>query len=289
MQNRSKIKKAELLEHPAAQDPIQEIESAMLDMPQIDCPVAHHFGPGIYIREVTLPAGIIALGHSQRFKHLNILVTGKVAIVAGDRVRVLEAPMIYVGEPGRKAGYVIETCVWQNIYATEETDIDKLEAHFLDKSDTWEKHNDEKLKLALLGRHEDRLDYKAMLKECGFNEEIVRKQSENEEDQIPMPSNYAAHISVRDSEIEGQGLFLTQPVTSKTAIAAARVGGNRTPAGRYVNHSKTPNCYYKFIGEDIYLVSLRQINGCIGGDKGEELTVDYRQSLSLSRKIKCQA
>lgn len=289
MANDTKIDTAELLESPATQDPIQEIESAMLEMPQIDCPVAHHFGPGVYIREVTLPAGIIALGHSQRFKHLNILVTGKVAIMDGDKVRVLEAPMIYVGEPGRKAGYVIETCVWQNVYATEETDIDKLEAHFLDKSDTWEKHNDEKLKLVRLSHHEDRVDYEAMLKECGYSEKIARKQSENEKDQMPMPENWASFTSVRESEIQGKGLFLTWPVDEGATIAPARINGLRTSAGRYVNHSKDPNCHYIMTGDVIYLVSMRPISGCVGGNKGEELTVDYRQSLSLSGEIECQA
>ena len=37
---------------------VADLEKEMLEMPQADCPVAHHFGPGIYIREVTLPAGI---------------------------------------------------------------------------------------------------------------------------------------------------------------------------------------------------------------------------------------
>ena len=34
---------------------IEKVESHLLDLPQVECPVVHHFGPGIYIREVTLP------------------------------------------------------------------------------------------------------------------------------------------------------------------------------------------------------------------------------------------
>ena len=60
---------------------VADLEKEMLGMPQADCPVAHHFGPGIYIREVTLPAGIFAVGHTQRYEHLNIMLTGKVAII----------------------------------------------------------------------------------------------------------------------------------------------------------------------------------------------------------------
>jgi SET domain-containing protein len=73
-------------------------------------------------------------------------------------------------------------------------------------------------------------------------------------------------------------------------IAPARIAGKRTPAGRYVNHSMNPNC--KYIADengDIYLVSLRDIDGCKGGGCGEELTVDYRQALILNMELStCQ-
>lgn len=262
---------------------IEQIEAAMLNMEQADCPVAHHFGPGIYVREVTLPKGIIAVGHSQKFEHLNIMLTGKVAMVDGDQVRVLEAPMIFVGQPGRKVGYVMETCVWQNIYATEETDIDKLEEMFLDKSETWQAHENALSVFRDSERQEDRDDFFNMLAEVGFDPKTVREQSENEDDQIEMPKPWATATSVRDSDIEGKGLFLSWPVEPGTLIAPARLGGKRTPAGRFVNHSKNPNCIFIKNDEDnVYLVSTKSIRGCAGGDKGEELTVDYRQALSLS-------
>ena len=45
--------------------------------------------------------------------------------------------MIYDGD-----GYILKDMVWQNIYATDETDVEKLEAMFLDKSQTWQEHLD---------------------------------------------------------------------------------------------------------------------------------------------------
>ena len=33
---------------------------------------------------------------------------------------------------------------------------------------------------------------------------------------------------------------------------------------------------------DIYLVALRDIAGCKGGNLGEEITVDYRQALTVT-------
>lgn len=269
---------------------IADLEKEMLDMPQADCPVAHHFGPGIYIREVTLPAGIFAVGHAQRYEHLNIMLTGKVAIVDGDQVRVLEAPLIFTGKPGRKVGYVLETCVWQNVYATNETDIDTLEAHYLDKSENWKAYDKEQSEIAHALNQHNRDDYAQVLKEFGFDANTARQQAEEESDQIDMPVAFKAVVQVRDSNIEGKGLFLSWHITAGQIIAPARISGKRTPAGRYVNHSTSPNC--KYIADekgDIYLVSLRDIDGCKGGNKGEELTVDYRQALTLNKELStCQ-
>ena len=269
---------------------VADLEKEMLEMPQADCPVAHHFGPGIYIREVTLPAGIFAVGHAQRYEHLNIMLTGKVAIVDGDQVRVLEAPLIFTGKPGRKVGYVLETCVWQNVYATNETDIDTLEAHYLDKSKTWEAYDKEHSKIEHELNQHNRVDYAQVLKEFGFDADTARQQAEEESDQIDMPNVFKAVVQVRDSNIEGKGLFLSWHIAAGQIIAPARIPGKRTPAGRYVNHSMNPNC--KYVADengDIYLVSLRGIDGCKGGSKGEELTVDYRQALTLNKELsKCQ-
>lgn len=269
---------------------IADLEKEMLDMPQADCPVAHHFGPGIYIREVTLPAGIFAVGHAQRFDHLNIMLTGKVAIVDEGKVRVLEAPMIFTGKPGRKVGYVIETCVWQNVYATEETNIDALEAYYLDKSENWKAYDKEQSNIIYALNQPDHDDFEQVLKDFGFNAETVRQQSEDESDQIDMPVAFKAVAQVRDSNIEGKGLFLSWHTMSGQIIAPARIAGKRTPAGRYVNHSMNPNC--KYVADengDIYLMSLRDIDGCKGGGCGEELTVDYRQALALNMELSaCQ-
>jgi len=263
---------------------IEQVESHFLDLPQVECPVVHHFGPGIYIREVTLPAGTLAIGHAQRFEHLNIMLTGAVAMVGDDgQTKVLRAPMIFVGKPGRKLGYVLETCIWQNVYATEERDIDKLESMFLDKSATWQAHAEAAKQFEAYHRREDREDFDLVVRLSGFTHEVVRAQSENLHDQIKMPEGFAPKFTVRDSAIEGKGVFLSAPVEVDEVIAPARIDGFRTPAGRYTNHAKTPNA--KFVKDqsgDIWLVATQRIAGCAGGSQGEEVTVDYRQALALS-------
>jgi SET domain-containing protein len=69
-------------------------------------------------------------------------------------------------------------------------------------------------------------------------------------------------------------------------IAPARIADNRTVAGRYVNHSKSPNCeYVKWPDGDIYLVAKTNIQGAKGGEPGDELTVDYRQALNVAGRL----
>ena len=66
-------------------------------------------------------------------------------------------------------------------------------------------------------------------------------------------------------------------------IAPARIDGKRTPAGRFTNHSKTPNAEMVLSGNgDIFLFAKQSISGCKGGNVGAEITVDYRQAMALS-------
>lgn len=263
---------------------LEQLESHMLNLPQVECPVVHHFGPGIYIREVTLPAGTFAVGHAQRHEHLNIMLSGAVAVLGDDgEVNVLHAPLIFTGQPGRKVGVILETCIWQNVYPNpdDERNVDVLEAKWLDKSGTWQAHESAK-QLSLIDSHdEDRMDFLKVVKLAGFDEATVCAQSENQVDQIPMPDGFA-RVTVRPSPIEGQGIFLSYPAEQGELIGPARLNGMRTPLGRYTNHSRTPNAVFVKHGDDIYLYALRRIAGCTGGSQGEEVTIDYRQALALS-------
>jgi hypothetical protein len=186
---------------------IQTVEKEFLKQEQVDCPVVHRFGPGIYIREVTLPAGCFSIGHYQKTEHLNIMLTGKVIMVKDDGTHVeLEAPQTFISKPGRKIGYIIDTVVWQNVYATDETDVEKLEEMFLEKSITWKEHQEAEKLLLTFNNKDDIDDYYDVLESFGFTEEVVREQTENLEDQIPMPfGNYKFMIG--ESFIQGKGVL----------------------------------------------------------------------------------
>jgi hypothetical protein len=265
---------------------IEQIEAHMMSQPQVECPVIHHFGPGIYIREVTIPSGAMTIGHKQKLDHLNIMLTGKAAMIEDGKVKEMAAPQIFNAGPGRKVGYIIEDCTWLNVYSTDETDIEKLEDMLFDKSETWQEEEERKNKIRLQLREEDRADFVRFLGETGIKKEVIREQSENETDYQELDIK---KVSIRNSEIDGKGIFATYPIRDGDVIGPARVSGFRTQLGRFVNHSGRPNAFYtKLDNGDIILTAKEQIYGCIAGGKGDEITVDYRESLKLHQEVLCQ-
>ena len=266
-------------------DAVEQLEAQIIELPQVDCPVLHHFGPGIYIREVRMPAGTFAIGHRQKEDHLNILLAGKVAMLDDDGIqRVVSAPLMYSGKPGRKVGYIVEDVVWQNIYSTEETDIEKLESRFLDKSNASIGFHQRAFDIKSLLAEEDRIDFKKTVDQLGFSEEEVSIISQDESDQIDFPQESSSKVSLRKSPIHGIGVFANFPIGQFEVIGPARLQGKRTPIGRYANHSANPNSFFvNNDSGDIYLMSFRDINGCAGGDSGEEITVDYQQAVKVNQ------
>ena len=266
-----------------SEEKIDTLAKHMLKVKQAECPVVHRFGPGIYIREVTIPSGAFSIGHYQTTEHLNIMLEGKVIMVNEDGSKTeLVAPQTFVSKPGRKVGYIVDKIVWQNVYATNETDIEKLETMFLKKSATWEEHKKAQTLLLAVDHAADKHDFNDAITELGYDAATVRKMSENLADQIPFP--YGSYkVMVSDSKIEGKGLFATGNIEAGEVIAPARTSSKRTPAGRFTNHAKNPNAIMVLRDNgDIDLMARRAINGCRGGDLGEEITIDYRQAVRLS-------
>jgi hypothetical protein len=136
-----KPKLGEIINLPTTQAAIDRLEAALIDLPQVECPITNHFGPGIYIREMFAPKDTIIVGHAHKKPCMNVLVKGSMQIVDPDgQPRVITAPMMFVTGPGRKAAVILEDCVFQNIWATDETDLDRLEEQLIDKSETWLAH-----------------------------------------------------------------------------------------------------------------------------------------------------
>lgn len=81
------------------------------------------------------------MGHAHKQALANSFVKGKIRLWSNGVWQELIAPVFFVGTPGRKCAIAIEDCIWQNIIATNETDIATIESLFVLKSDNWKAAN----------------------------------------------------------------------------------------------------------------------------------------------------
>lgn len=119
---------------------ITALEATMLAMPQVDIPIQHYFAPGLYMREMTMPANAIITGKIHKTEHYCILTKGDVTLVTEDGRKRIKAPHVIHSLPGAKrAIHAHEESVWVNVHhnPTNEQDAEKIEDIFV--VDTFEK------------------------------------------------------------------------------------------------------------------------------------------------------
>ncbi len=126
---------------------IEKLEGSLLaNAEQPECSLVHNFSPGVYVRELTMPTDSIIVGHEHRTQHLNIISKGSCILLDLDTQETTDivAPYTFESKAGvRKVLYIVEECTWSTVHVTQETDLDKLEAELIVKSDTYIKNNKE--------------------------------------------------------------------------------------------------------------------------------------------------
>lgn len=92
----------------------------------------HHFADGIYGRELFIPAGTVLTGKIHRHSTLNLLIQGDITVTTPDGMKRIQAPAVFVSEPGtKKAGYAHTDTIWVNVHPTKITDLAAIEAKFI--------------------------------------------------------------------------------------------------------------------------------------------------------------
>jgi len=90
--------------------------------------IVHRFAPGVYTKEMLVPAGVAMTGYIHKTAHISIFLEGRMLVMNGEGSVEIEAPIVELAQPGIKRGGVALTDVrWITVHATDETDIDKLE------------------------------------------------------------------------------------------------------------------------------------------------------------------
>ncbi len=256
---------------------IETYEDRLKQEPQLDIPVTQYFCNGVYVREITIPAGTLLTGKIPTDERLNIVLTGSCEVVTEEGLKVVTGPAVFKSPPGgKRAGRCLEECRWLTIHNYSGPWFDEktmCDMFYVDDFESLEYIEDPAT---------DRQDFLDAIAQYGFSEELVREQSVNTDDVIAIPTWDT--VEVADSRIEGVGLFALVPFPTGSTVMPARVGDKRTQAGRYTNHARLPNATMQFHANgNPYLVTIADVWA------GDELTVDYREILKLQGVQPCQA
>ncbi len=103
----------------------------------VDMPVTHRFTPGLYAREIFMPAGTLLTSKIHKTEHPFVVLSGKVSVWTGDGdEELIEGPHVGITKPGtRRVLYTHEDTRWITFHPSEETDLVKLEQQLIEPHD----------------------------------------------------------------------------------------------------------------------------------------------------------
>ena len=111
---------------------ILALQNDLAELPQIECPVKHHFSPDSYAREILLPADSLVVGKIHHHSHVNVISQGECYVLTEEGVKHLKAPLTFISEPGTKrVVYAVTDVVWTTIHVTSEKDLAKIEEYVI--------------------------------------------------------------------------------------------------------------------------------------------------------------
>lgn len=118
---------------------IDELEAALVTLPQADQLVVHRFAGGIYSRECFSPAHmpvdendrrkIVATSRIHKHEHHGVLTLGVAAILQPNgKFEVMRAPFHFITPAGtRRVLMILEDCICTTFHRTDLTDLAALD------------------------------------------------------------------------------------------------------------------------------------------------------------------
>lgn len=252
------------------------LERKMAKLPQVELSLSHHFKNGMYARVMYVPKGVFISGKIHATGTIGVLAAGSMRVWGEDGImKTVEAPYIHTAEPGfKRVGLAVEDVVWVTVHRTDSTALDQIEKdEFIAEAGGVDMFDFATGKTKPQNELDQR-DFHTMLAEYNVSADLVALESTYEGDRIDVDL-VALGVELRQSDIDGLGVFATKEFAPWAIVGVANFEGKRTQFGRYVNHSATPNVFISGDGENIVFVAARQI------EPGQEITTDYRRTLEV--------
>jgi len=118
---------------------IDDLEAMIKKIPghgENDClPLKHKFAEGMYVREIFIPKGMLVVGKIHKKSNPVFVMKGDISIFSAEGKRRFKGGDYLISQPGEKrVGYAHEDTTWVEVFATCETDLEKLEEELIAKS-----------------------------------------------------------------------------------------------------------------------------------------------------------
>ena len=99
-------------------DRIDELESKMVEYEPVNCPLIHRFVPGLYIREIFMPADSLVTSQIHKTEHPFVVSLGSAYVKINDKEwELIEAPYTGITKPGtRRVLYIEKDCIWTTFH-----------------------------------------------------------------------------------------------------------------------------------------------------------------------------
>jgi len=118
---------------------IDVLEALMLaNFPEVKCDLVHRFTPGLYTREIFMPAGSLITSKIHNTEHPFVVSKGVVSVFTdADGEVLIKAPHCGITKPGtRRVLYVHEDCVWLTFHRCEDGEtVEDIEKRIIEPHD----------------------------------------------------------------------------------------------------------------------------------------------------------
>lgn len=103
---------------------------------QEDMGIKHHFSQGLYAKEMLIPKDCFVVQHKHEYDHLSVLAHGAVLVDVDGQATMYVAPTCVNIKAGINHKIIaVQDSVWYCIHATDDTDVDHIDAGLIQAID----------------------------------------------------------------------------------------------------------------------------------------------------------